>query len=144
MENSDNTVTVDSAQRRIQMTEQKKQEKLHYLKDVVMRQTDYSEEQTLAKLNEYNNDIMAIVREFMGVINKVKENKTTVNQQVYSEIRGLMDNAAASYKLKKENEGKKQLYIKKMCNELVRRQQLAADASNNITPTTETKNDVTS
>ena len=111
-----------------------------------MRQTDYTEEQTLLKIKEHNNDIMAIVREFMGVptTNKIKETKKTVNQQIYSEIRTLMDDAAASYKAKKEAEEKKQIYIENMRNELIRRKKLAEDASKNIVTTNDDTTNTTS
>lgn len=124
---------IQTQQRREHLLEEKKQQQLEYLKDIVMRQTDYSEEQTLLKLKEHNNDIMAIVREFMGIPirNKVKETKQTVNQQIYSEIRTLMDDAAASYKARKEAEEKRQIYIENMRNELLRRKKIAEDASKN-------------
>ena len=116
------------------------QQHLNNLKDIVMRQTDYSEEQALEKLKEHNNDIMTIVREFMGISTKTtkdtKNNNTSVNQQIYGEIRNLMDTAAASYKARKEAEERyeqrKQLYIAQARKELERRKALAAaDSSNN-------------
>jgi len=118
------------------------QQHLNNLKDIVMRQTDYSEEQALEKLKEHNKDVIAIVREFMGVSTKTTKdtknnNNTSVNQQIYGEIRNLMDTAAASYKAKKEAEERyeqrRQLYIAQARKELERRKALlAADSSNNI------------
>ena len=81
------------------------QEDIQNLKEIVMRQTDYSEEQALEKLKQHNNDIMSIVREYMGVSAITKKNELkSVNQQIYKEIRTLMDDAAASYKMKKETQ----------------------------------------
>ena len=124
--------------------ETRAQQHLNNLKDIVMRQTDYSEEQALEKLKEHNKDIMAIVREFMGVSTKTKDtknnNNTSVNQQIYGEIRNLMDTAAASYKAKKEaeerHEQRRQVYMAQARKELERRKALAAaDSSNNIATT---------
>jgi len=81
------------------------QEDIQNLKEIVMRQTDYSQEQALEKLKQHNNDIMSIVREYMGVSAITKKNELkSVNQQIYKEIRTLMDDAAASYKIKKETQ----------------------------------------
>lgn len=81
------------------------QEDIQNLKEIVMRQTDYSQEQALEKLEQHNNDIMSIVREYMGVSTITKKNELkSVNQQIYKEIRTLMDDAAASYKIKKETQ----------------------------------------
>jgi hypothetical protein len=129
------------------------QQHLNNLKDIVMRQTDYSEEQALEKLKEYNKDVMTIVREFMGVSTKttkdIKNNNTSVNQQIYGEIRNLMDTAAASYKAKKEAEERyeqrRQIYIAQARKELERRKALAAtaDSSNIIVVDVNTTADVT-
>ena len=87
--------------------------------DVVIRQTDYTEEKATEKLKEHNNDIIAIVREYMcGTAIKKPQtiditNKST-NQQIYGEIRNLMDDAAKTYKAKKDFEERKREYIEFM------------------------------
>jgi len=87
--------------------------------DVVIRQTDYTEEKAIEKLKEHNNDIIAIVREYMSgsAIKKPQTiditNKST-NQQIYGEIRNLMDDAAKTYKAKKDFEERKKEYIEFM------------------------------
>jgi hypothetical protein len=86
------------------------------LVDVVLRQTDYTEEKAIEKLKEHNNDIIAIVREYMcgSAIKKPNtidtSNKST-NQQIYGEIRNLMDDAAKTYKAKKDLEKRREDYI---------------------------------
>ena len=75
--------------------------------EMVMRQTQYTYEEAAEQLEKFNNDYIKVIRESMG-INKV-EDKTvkSINQHVYKEIRGLMDDAASSYRRKKEMEEKK-------------------------------------
>jgi hypothetical protein len=75
-------------------------------KNIIKRQTDYSDEEIILKLQIHNNDPMAILREYISgtpLIKKEQQNKS-VNQTIYSEIRYLMDNAASNYKQKKEME----------------------------------------
>jgi len=123
----------------ISLKEQQQLNYLNHLKDIVMRQTDYSEEQALAKLKEHNKDITSIVREFMGgsttVQKKVDSNKS-VNQTIYSEIRSFMDTAAASYEAKKKAEERQQQrqqqYIEQVRKEVERRKQLAVVDSSNV------------
>ena len=82
------------------------------LVEVVMRQTDYDRETATNKLREHNHDVTKTVREYMGVsLEPPLEVKRSTNQMVYGEFRNLMDNAAASYRAKKELEERRQAYI---------------------------------
>ena len=71
--------------------------------DMIMRQTDYDASTAELKLKEHNNDIMQVIREYMGP-SKTATNvtKLSTNQQIYKEIRGMMDDAAKTYLLKTE------------------------------------------
>jgi hypothetical protein len=106
---------------------------LNNLKELVMRQTDYTEEQALEKLQEHNKNVMAIIREFMGGGKKIinTENKS-VNQQIYGEIRTLMDTAAATYKAKKEREELQQRR-QEMYNEHMRKKHAEASVTTEAT-----------
>ena len=77
---------------------------------MILRQTDYSIETATQKLKDPNNDVMAVIREYMAPAANAKDLKkgttVSVNQQIYKEIRGMMDAAAKSYELKKQNENK--------------------------------------
>lgn len=64
---------------------------------MVTRQTEYSFEEAEQKLLEHNNDYIKVIKESMNIIPKEKEKKTT-NQQIYTEIRGLMDAAASNHR----------------------------------------------
>ena len=82
--------------------------------DVIIRQTDYTEEKAIEKLTEHKNDVLSIVREYMGVVKPPTRNETiksSMNQQIFSEIRNLMDDAAKTYQSKKAYEKRKEEYI---------------------------------
>lgn len=79
-------------------------------KDVIMRQTNYTSEQTEVKLKQFNNDITAVIREYIIGENileneqkneKKNEQNLSINQHIYSEIRHLMDGASKTYLTKK-------------------------------------------
>ena len=76
--------------------------------DLIMRQTDYNKTTAEEKLSEYKDDAMQVIREYLngGKINKPCVTRLSVNQQIYKEIRGMMDDAAINYQLKKEKEAK--------------------------------------
>lgn len=100
-----------------------------YLRDVVMRQTDYNVEQAIEKLKEFNYDVVLVVRDFMGLNTKKTENTVkSINQQIYGEIRHMMDDAASKYRLKKEAEEKREKILeqKRIMYERIRMFHLAA------------------
>ena len=100
-----------------------------YLRDVVMRQTDYTAEEATKKLEEFNNDVILVVRDYMGINTKKTERVVkSVNQQIYGEIRHMMDNAASNYRIKKDLEEKRNKIIehKRMFYEKMKRLNLAA------------------
>lgn len=76
---------------------------------IISRQTDYDTETIKQKLLEHNNNTTEVIREYMKSsasntknINKKQCNtKLSVNQQIYKEIRGMMDDAARTYELNK-------------------------------------------
>jgi hypothetical protein len=82
--------------------------------EVIMRQTDYSEEKAIEKLKEHNN-VLTIVREYMGVKPTPPSLVVkSVNQLIYGEIRIMMDDAAKRYSANKEYEKYQEAYTKQM------------------------------
>ena len=70
---------------------------------LVMRQTDYNEEQVKEKLLEWNNNYIKVIKEY---INPEFDKKTSTiyksrNQGVMTEIRGFMDKVNKDYYRKK-------------------------------------------
>ena len=84
---------------------------INLLSDIVMRQTDYDPEMAKSKVKEFNGNVEAIVREFMNPPPQL-EQKKTVNQEIYGQIRGLMDSAAENFRKQQELNKLKEAYIK--------------------------------
>jgi hypothetical protein len=81
------------------------------LVDVLVRQSDMSEEEAELNLKNNNYDLMKTLREYMQNSNTTEENKKietnksktkTINQMIYSEIRNTMDNASLNFLRKQE------------------------------------------
>jgi hypothetical protein len=116
-------------------------ENMENIKNIILRQTDYTEEEIIQKLKEHNNDPLAIIREYMVTPSSAPATEAqaqaqataapakSVNQQIYGEIRSLMDTAAKTYQLKKEYEERMTLYREQAIRA---RNNAAAAANNNI------------
>jgi len=75
--------------------------------DIIMRQTNYTYDVAEQKLKEYNNNVIEVIRDYMKPDNKpttdkVVETKKSKNQQIYKEIRSMMDDASARYEKNKQ------------------------------------------
>ena len=91
------------------------------MRNLVMRQTDYDETTADLMLEKHNYNVMAVVRGFLNpepVEEKNSKNDLVVsaNQQIYGEIRNMMDNASMNYRRQKEAEEMREMmrqeYIK--------------------------------
>ena len=89
----------------------------------IMTQTNYDEMEATEKLEKYNNDVMKVVSEYLGIGVKKDENvKKTKNQKVFSVIREIMDSGSRYFiaqqeKSKKIEELKKYMEMKNKQNE---------------------------
>ena len=81
---------------------------LHTLAALVMRQTNYTADQAADQLKKHSNDVHAVIREYMtgsALLAVVVDNTVhSVNQQIYKEIRTMMDDAAKTYTDRKKLE----------------------------------------
>jgi uncharacterized protein YbjQ (UPF0145 family) len=64
---------------------------------------------------------MVVIKEALGVKKKEEVVSKTVNQQIYKEIRGLMDTASEKYRREKEVAKQREEMIGKMKQEYMRR-----------------------
>ena len=75
--------------------------------NVVMRQADYDEKIAGEKLEEYNYEVMDVIRNFMNPNYSKKDNEnsvvTNVHQQKFTEIRNMMDDASTVIENKKKS-----------------------------------------
>ena len=80
--------------------------KNYELAQIIVRQTNLTEEEAKTLLEENNYDLIKSIKQFYGLTNKkeVPQEKASVNQQIYKEIRTLMDSASKSYREKQEQE----------------------------------------
>ncbi len=84
----------------------------HQLCEIIIRQTDYDKNMAEEKLKEHNNNVKEIIREYMGVNQSEKEAKSTINQEIYSQIRHLMDTASKNYREKQEWMRRREEWVK--------------------------------
>ena len=71
-----------------------------YIKHI-MSQTNYSEEVAKTKLQEFNGDFMQVLKDYMGIPIKKDTNKiSSVNQEIYKQIRYNLDQTMKNYREK--------------------------------------------
>lgn len=103
--------------------------------NVVMRQTDYDEKKAETKLEQYNYEVMDVIRNFMNPdnIDKKQNNENTivtnVHQQKFTEIRKMMDDASNRHRKQKEMEEYRQQMYQQYINQ---RNNAADNLKNNI------------
>ncbi len=72
------------------MDKEKKKEK--ELIQIIMRQTDYTEEVAREKLVENNFDTIIVIKKYMGLNDKKPETIKSVNQEIYKQLRYKLNN----------------------------------------------------
>ena len=73
--------------------------------NLVMRQTDYTEEQTQEKLKQWNNNYINVIKEYLNPEfnkNEIKQTNKTLNQQMMGEIRTFMDDVYIKFENRKK------------------------------------------
>ena len=72
------------------------QEQVRKLKiiDLVCSQTDYSKEEAEKKLEERNYNYLDVIKEYLNPNIKPVQQTSTLNQQIFQNIRGFMDNSS--------------------------------------------------
>jgi len=69
---------------------------------MIMRQTDYTEEQVIQKLIAFNDDHIKVIKDFMGISEKKAPQIKSVNQEIYKQIRGKLDDSMRVYNSEQE------------------------------------------
>ena len=73
--------------------------------EIVMRQTNYNEEQAREKLVLFEEDEIRVIRDYMG-ISKKKTNTnhvgSSINQAIYKQLRGHLDGAMREYRARQD------------------------------------------
>lgn len=64
---------------------------------VIMRQTDYTEEMAKEKLKEFNYDHIAVIKSYLGVTEKKTAPVKSLNQEIYKQLRHRLDSNMRNY-----------------------------------------------
>ena len=76
---------------------------------IVMRQTDYTEEIAKEKLKEFNYDHLAVIRAYFGIAEKKALPVKSVNQEIYKQLRHRLDCNMRNYQERVEKGEAKKL-----------------------------------
>jgi hypothetical protein len=80
-----------------------KEDKEHSLKiQMILRQTDYTEAEASTKLEQFNNDEIMVIKDFLGIEQKKEKPLQSVNQEIYKQIRFKLDSCMRDYESRKE------------------------------------------
>lgn len=84
---------------------------------IIIRQTDYSEATALEKLVECQGDPIKVIKLYMGIAEKKALPVKSLNQEIYKQIRGKLDDSIRSYNLKQEEKLKEEINTNLLHNE---------------------------
>lgn len=65
---------------------------------IILRQTNYTEEKAREKLKEFNFDEMNVIRDYFGISEKKTPEIKSVNQAIYRQLRSHLDGAMRDYR----------------------------------------------
>ena len=71
---------------------------------VQMILTDYTKEEALQKLLEYNYDSILVIKNFLGIPEKKPTPIISVNQEIYRQLRSKLDDSMRDYQTKVEEQ----------------------------------------
>ena len=72
-------------------------EKIDENVQLIMRQTDYTEEIAKEKLKEFNYDHIAVIKSYLGVTEKKPAPVKSLNQEIYKQLRHRLDKNMRNY-----------------------------------------------
>jgi len=75
----------------------------------ILRQTDYTDEQAREKLKEFNFDELATIKAYLGISEKRKPEVTSINQEIFKQIRYRLDSNMRDYHKRVEKGEAKQM-----------------------------------
>ena len=67
---------------------------------IVLSQTNYTEEEAIEKLKLFNCDYMKVIRDYMGIPDKKANKVKSVNQEIFRQIRTTLDSSMKVYREK--------------------------------------------
>ena len=76
---------------------------------IILRQTDYSEDVAREKLKEYNFNEINVIKAYFGISEKKQPELKSINQEIYKQIRYKLDSNMRDYNIRVENGEAKKL-----------------------------------
>jgi hypothetical protein len=68
--------------------------------NIIKTQTNYDDYYAIQKLKQYDYDYMKVIREYMGIKEKMPAPIKSVNQEIYKQIRHNLDTTMKDYREK--------------------------------------------
>jgi exonuclease III len=65
--------------------------------DKIRRQTDYTVDKAREKLEECKYDEIMVIKGYFGIAEKKPEQIKSINQAIYKQLRGYLDNSMQNY-----------------------------------------------
>ena len=80
----------------------KQQVRQYEIIKLVCSQTNYTQEEAKQKLKERNNNYLDVIKEYLNPTIKPVQQTKTLNQKIFQNIRGFMDNSSKELLRRKE------------------------------------------
>ena len=123
--NNQHSAIQEQKERMIQMKEARTEQLKRELVQVVCRQTELTTDEAREMLEKEQYNYMKVLNDYFEIKETKKEISSSVNQQIYGEIRNLMDTGAKSYRIEQERSE----YIKKMNERRIEALKIANNAN---------------
>ena len=76
---------------------------------IILGQTDYTEDIIREKLKAHNYDHLAVIRSYFGITEKKTPPITSVNQEIYKQLRHRLDTNMRNYQERHETSNAKKM-----------------------------------
>ena len=77
---------------------------------MILRQTDYSEEEAKNKLKDHNYDHISVIKAYLGITEKkAPVAQKSINQEIYKQLRHKLDDSMKSYLQQQEEKLKTEI-----------------------------------
>ena len=70
---------------------------------MILRQTNYTEQEAEEKLKECNNDYLLVLKKYFGIAEK-QQPVISVNQEIYRQLRYKLDSSMREYQSRKDSD----------------------------------------
>ena len=76
---------------------------------MILRQTNYTDEQAREKLKEHSFNEIDVIKTYLGISKKSSPHVTSINQEIYKQIRYKLDSNMRDYQKRVEKGEAKQM-----------------------------------